>query len=217
MSDDHIDVPPKNERSVINRAGDQHKTHCKDWVSGKVPFPCNAHHILPVTCFNRIKCNPQAKAAYVRRCIWVSKWNINGGTRHKQPEENNMIRLPLFSAYNNAYPKPGKTEFRKAEGKYPVNECMHNSRYSEHYIYNKEVRTWLNDNVWSKLQEDKEKHKLKGKDILKELQGAEGHFRGELVKRGKREPGTKKGWMDRPDKWWMPFTMAHDDETQLED
>jgi len=133
-----------------------------------------------------------------------------------------MVRLPLFSAYYNAYPSKKGGLYNKRK-KYPVNECMHNSRYSEHYLYNKEVRKWLNENVWSTLQENKEKHKFKGKPILGQLQDGESHFRGELITRGSRKgakcgKGTKKCWENKKtDKsWFLPFSMASDGDTRIE-
>jgi hypothetical protein len=200
----------------MNRKGDEHKQNCKDWVSTKVPWNCNAHHILPVTCFNPIEVKPKDKMAYVRRCIWVSQWDINGGNRFKFAKgQNNMVRLPLYSAYFKSYPASAMAQFKRSA--YPVNECMHNSRYSEHYLYIKEVRKYLNDEIWSTLQEDKKKHKNKGKDILSQLRAAEAYFRGELERRGNRttakgNSGTKECWFNKKTdpQWTLPFSMAAD-------
>jgi len=172
---------------------------------------------------------PKDKMNYVKRCIWVSKWNINGGNKFSTPKkdpENNMVRLPLFSAYNKRYPNTAAGKFKEP---HPENQCMHNSRYSEHYLYNKQVRKWLSDNVWSTLQENKEKHKGKGKDIKKLIENGVKHFRGELVRRGARgtssgNVGTKACWLNRKEnkqlnikedkEWTLPFSMA-DDATNL--
>lgn len=211
----HVPVPPKPKRSVITRKNDEHKQNCQGWISNRVPWPGNAHHILPVTCFNPLKVKPPSKIKYVLRCIWVSEWDINGGNRFKFSKgSNNMVRLPIFSAYKNSYPSTSNGKFKRAT--YPVNEPMHNSRYSEHYLYISEVREYLNDEIFSKLQEDKQKHKNKGKSILGELQGAESHFRDELIARGQRNTGTIIGWQTKksdPD-WMLPFSMASDAMTQ---
>lgn len=210
MADDHIAVPPPRKRSVINRVGKQHQKNCAGWIRNTKPFPCNAHHILPVTCFNPIEISSQENKAYVYRCIYVSKWDINGGNRFTfPPGDNNMVRLPLQSAYTKAYPKKAGDKFTRAN--YPVNECMHNSRYSEHYLYTKEVRQYLDDKIWKTLKENKKEHKGKGKDILTQLQGAEKYFRDELKSRGERKGGTIACWDKRgtDPKWSLPFSMAH--------
>src|SRR6266567_5764012 len=205
MANDHVPVPPKAKRSVLNRKGKEHQQNCAGWISSKQPWPSNAHHILPVTCFNPIEVTPKDKMAYVRRCIWVSEWDINGGNRFpvspKTSPKNNMVGLPLFSAYKNSYTtEPGK--FKRV--KYPVNKCMHNSRYGEHYLYNKEVRKWLNDELWSTLQEDKQKHQKQGKNILSKLEKGVKHFRAELKRRGSRATsngiaGTIDCWVHKED------------------
>lgn len=219
MADDHVAVPPAGKRSVITRKGKQHQTNCAGWVSNKKPWPSNAHHILPVTCFNPIDVTPKDKAAYVKRCVLVSKWDINGGNRFSiSGDENNMVSLPLYSAYFNAYPAKSGSKFKKAV--YPVNQCMHNSRYGEHHLYIREVKKHLQSKVWSKLQEDKQKHKNKGKDILSELKTATKHFRDQLVDRGQRttqngSSGTIDCWNNKNTdlEWMLPFSMASDGDT----
>jgi hypothetical protein len=224
MADDHVAVPPKGERSIINRKNKEHQTNCAGWINNKNPWNCNAHHILPVTCFNPIQVDPASKVFYVIRCVLVSKWNINGGNKFPtQGRKNNMVSLPLSSAYNNTYPalKNLSGPFKKPV--HPINECMHNSGISEHYLYIKEVRTYLENNVWNKLQEDKEKHKGKGKPIKDELETAVEHFRDELEKRGNRKTkagnkGTVDCWRaQKSDKGWMrTFSMASNAMTQHE-
>ena len=209
MADAHISVPPARKQSVTNRAGKQHQKNCAGWISNKKPFQCNAHHILPVTCFNPIELSSPENRAYVKRCIKVSKWDINGGNRFPFPKgSNNMVRLPLQSAYFKRYPKKSGGSFKAP---YPINECMHNSRYSEHYLYTKEVRQYLDDKIWKTLKENKKIHKGKGKDILNQLQSAEKYFRSELVTRGQRNKGTISCWNTRNSnpKWSLPFSMAH--------
>lgn len=208
MADEHIGLPKPSEQSVIARASDQHKQNCKDWQSGKSPFACNAHHILPVTCFNPIQTKNADSRHYIRRCIMVSKWDINGGNRFSFPKgQNNMIRLPTMGAYTRSYPsKPGGA-FRLA--RYPTNECAHSSRYAEHHLYNREVADYLDKHIWQTLKENKAQHKGEGKDILSLLQKAEKHFRGQLARRGVRSGGTLKAWDRQPDSGWaLPFSMA---------
>jgi hypothetical protein len=224
MTDVHVAVPPKGERSIINRRGKQHQTNCDGWVSNKVPWPANAHHILPVTCFNPIALSDDAQIFYVMRCIWVSQWDINGGNKFPTPPtdpENNMVSLPLSSAYKKSYPTPGKPNAPFKRPVYPVNKCMHNSSLSEHHLYIREVRTHLQTFVFDKLQEDKAKHKGKGKSIKSEIEDAVKHFRGELVTRGSRttkagNQGTIQCWQNQKtdDEWGLPFSMASDDLTQ---
>lgn len=212
MAGKHIEVPKAAERSVINRKGKQHQDYCEDWVSDRIPWRCNAHHIIPVTCFNPIQVSNQQSRRYVRRCILVSKWNINGGKKFKglqSPKgKNNMIRLPLKSAYTQSYPTKRGNPYRRKS--YPEDIPMHNSRYSEHYLYTKEVRKYLDDEIWKNLKENKEKHKGKGKDILNQLKAAEKHFRQQLADRGKRKDGTVECWHNRKTdpKWARPFSMA---------
>jgi hypothetical protein len=223
-ADDHVAVPKKGERSIITRKGKEHQTNCDKWLSNKKPWSCNAHHILPVTCFNPIEVDPADKVYYVTRCIWVSQWNINGGNKFstaKTAPENNMVRLPLFSAYKKTYPPPGKPNAPFKKPDHPINQCMHNSSYSEHYLYIREARKYLQANVWDKLQEDKAKHKGKGKNIKGELEDAVKHFRGELETRGNRKSkggyqGTVDCWRHQleDEGWWITFSMAHDDMTQ---
>lgn len=220
MADDHVAVPKLGERSVVSRKSKEHQTNCAGWVNSKKPWPSNAHHILPVTCFNPIDVNPKDKLAYVKRCVAVSQWNINGGNKFAiSGDDNNMVSLPLFSAYNNAYPATAAGKFRRAV--YPVNQCMHNSRYSEHHIYIKEVKEYLQSNIWANLQEDKQKHKLKGKSVLAELKAGSKHFRDQLVTRGARatqngNSGTIQCWQNKStdtDEWMLPFSMASDGAT----
>lgn len=218
MADDHMDVPDEPERSVITKSSTYYD-YTKDWDSGSKPWPCQAHHILPGACFSigNILCDPKDKKFYIIRCLLVSKWNLNGGSRHEGLQggegANNMVRLPTSRAYKKTYAAT-LAKFKKG---HPVNECMHGwGGWSEHYLYNKEVTQWLNDNIWSTLQEDKVKHKGKGKDILSQLKGGQDHFRGELVRRGSRttpkgNSGTIDCWLDKKDKnRSLPFSMAND-------
>ncbi len=207
----HEPVPPPKERSVLGR-NSSYKDYTKSWVSGRKPWRCSAHHILPVSCFklHNIKCSPASKKYYVRRCLWVSKYNVNGGTKfaglQKPIGENNMVRLPTKSGYTKTYPTPRRPKYKNP---HPENECMHSGSWSEHFLYNIEVQQWLNDNVWKKLQENKAKHQGKGKSILADLQKGEKHFRDELVKRGKRNDGTKACWKDKNKaRRSLPFSMA---------
>jgi len=218
MASQHKDVPPPAERSVIAKKTPDYYNFTDQWVNGSTPWTCQAHHILPGQCFSmgNLQCDTDKKH-YVRRCIWVSKWNINGGKKHqglqKPKGQNNMVRLPTKKAYVRRY----AATFAKFKSPYPVNECMHGwGGWSEHYLYNKEVAKWLNDKIWSTLQEDKVKHKGKGKDILSQLQGGEAHFRAELVRRGSRttpkgNAGTIACWLDKSDpNRSLPFSMADD-------
>lgn len=213
MADAHKPVPPPNKRSVTNRVGKQHQDNCEDWVSSKKPWPCNAHHLLPVSCFNPIKLTNKEERHYVQRSVWVSEWDINGGNRFPFPKgDNNMIQLPLFSAYKKFYPKNPSLPFKPG---CPENKCMHNSRYSEHYIYLKEVAKYLDDKIWINLKENKAQHQGKGKNILGQLQDAEKHFRKELTYRGNRatskgNKGTKQCWQNKKSdpQWSIAFSMA---------
>lgn len=208
--DDHVAVPKPGDRSILGRKNKEHQTNCQSWLDNKHPWNCAAHHILPVTCFNPIKCNPKSKTYYVRRCLWVSQWNINGGNKFSEPKgSNNMVRLPTFSAYTKRY---ASTLAKFKQPVSPVNECSHSGTYGEHYRYNIEVHKYLEDNVWTTLQEDKAKHKNKGKNIKGLITTAHGYFRGELVRRGGRAPGTVNGWLNKKtDKCWaLPFSMAND-------
>src|SRR4051812_32814931 len=109
MSNKHMDVPPPAERSVIAKKTPAYYNFTDSWVNGKTPWPCQAHHILPGACFSlaNIRCSPADKKHYVMRCIWVSKWNINGGTKHqglqKPKGQNNMVRMPTKKAYVKTY------------------------------------------------------------------------------------------------------------------
>lgn len=224
MSDDHVAVPKKGERSIITRKGKEHQANCAEWQSNKKPWPANAHHILPVTCFNPIDVDPRDKVHYVLRCLLVSEWNINGGNKFATPKsdpKNNMVRLPLWSAYKNTYPNPRVTDAPFKKAAYPVNQVMHNSGYSEHHLYIREVRKHLQKFVWNKLQEDKAQHKGKGKSIKGEIEDAVSHFRTQLELRGNRKTqagneGTINCWRNqRTDpQWWVTFSMANDDDTQ---
>jgi hypothetical protein len=160
-----------------------------------------------VTCFNPVKCNPKSKANYIYRCLYVSQWNINGGNKFSDPKgQNNMVRLQTMSAYTKRY----AATLVKFKPPYPVNECSHSGTYGEHYRYNIEVNKWLEANVWSTLQEDKVKHKLKGKDIKSLLTNGHNYFRGQLTVRGSRPPQTINGWLTRKQnpRWALPFSMA---------
>ena len=219
MSNKHMDVPDAPERSVIAKKTPAYYDFTDDWTSGSIPWPCQAHHILPGACFSlgNIRCTPADKKKYVMRCIWVSKWNINGGKKHESLQkpigQNNMVRMPTKKAYVKRY----ATTRANFKSPYPKNECMHGwGGWSEHYLYNSEVEVWLNDNIWTTLQEDKVKHKGKGKDILALLQKGEKHFRDELVRRGSRttpkgNKGTIACWLDKTDpNRSLPFSMADD-------
>lgn len=187
--------------------------HTDLWKSANNPWPNQCHHILPVTCF-RFKNLPKDKKYYLRRCLWVSKWNINGGKRHPQTpkKDNNMLMLPTLRAYKNRYPAtPGPITAKK----YPVNLPVHDSTYSEHHLYTLELRDHLKRKIWDKLQEDKKKHKGKGEDILSRLRSAQSKFRGELEKRGDRRTkkgnqGSKECWDVRKSdpQWPLTFSMA---------
>ncbi len=204
----HEAVPPPAKRSVLAR-NSSYKNYTEDWESGRKPWRCSAHHILPVSCFklNNIKCSPKDKKYYVRRCLWVSKWNVNGGSRFEGTTgDNNLVRLPTKSGYTKTYPNRRRPHYIEPS---PEDECMHSGSWSEHYLYNKEVQQWLNDNIWKKLQENKEKHKGKGKSILAELQRGEKHFRKQLGLRGQRNGGTVVCWEDKKRKnRTRPFSMA---------
>jgi hypothetical protein len=213
MANTHVDVPPPAERSVIAKKAPAYYKFTYDWQSGSKPWHCQAHHILPGQCFSmgNLQCDTNKKH-YVMRCIWVSKWNINGGAKHdalqKPIGQNNMMRLPTRKGYIKTYAKV----LSKFKSSRPENLPMHGwGGWSEHNIYNKEVMKWLNDKIFSTLQEDKVKHKAKGKDILAELQGGEAHFRAELIRRGSRNGGTITCWLDpnRPRRS-LPFSMADD-------
>jgi len=97
MADDHMDVPDEPERSVITKSSTYYD-YTENWVSGSIPWPCQAHHILPGACFARsnLKC-PNDKKNYVIRCLLVSKWNINGGSRHEGTE---CDRRPYSSCWS---------------------------------------------------------------------------------------------------------------------
>lgn len=207
----HKAVPPPSKRSVLGRNG-SHTSYTKGWVSGKSPWYCAAHHILPVSCFSlkNIKCKPASKKYYIRRCLWVSEYNVNGGAKFKKKQKakgkNNMVRLPTKSGYTKTYPTRRRTTYKT---EHPVNECMHSGTWSEHYLYNKEAYQWLTDYVWKKLQENKEKHGKKGKSILAALHLGEEHFRKQLVNRGKRNGGTEDCWEDKNKRnRTRPFSMA---------
>src|SRR5688572_1427515 len=126
---DHVPVPKAADRSVLRKIGKQHQTNCDAYPA---PWKCAAHHILPLTCFKSLKCNPQSKSKYILRCLWVSQWNVNGGNKFKEPStDNNMISLPTFSGYRKTY----AGTLAKFKPLHPVNKCSHTGTYGEHYLY----------------------------------------------------------------------------------
>jgi hypothetical protein len=204
----HEALPKKVDYSELEKISKHHQDNCLNWTHNKFPWQCAAHHILPLTCINSIECTPASKAKYIRRCLWVSKWNINGGPKYARPKGgNNMVKLPTISAYRRRY----KSTLAKFVVPHPVNLCSHSGTEGEHYLYIKEVHVYLEREIWSKVQEDKVNHKLKAEDVNGELGTGEDHFRGELVRRGNRPPGTINGWLDQTKPMWsLPFSMADD-------
>ena len=149
------------------------------------------HHILCVSCFADGNIDV-SDLNYIHSCMGVTEWNVN--------EPPNLIGLPTKSAYVDPQ-APGDW------GGYPCHQVEHNPSHTDG------VKKWLNDNIWSPLEQDPPDCTVVGKTLAQMLARGSTHWRRWLLKRGKEEGGTKTCWKQRndpgmEDSWFIPFSMC---------
>jgi hypothetical protein len=161
---------------------------------------CQIHHIVCVTCISSRKSGyPADMEDYLEACLWITKWDLN--------DAHNLVGLPLNKQY------------RKSDGKTPVDQPSHQVDHNTRDGYTKEVLDYLKANVWNSLTAKKKVHDVDAATLRQQLRDASDGFRGKLEKRGKRgKLGTKAGgtdvcWENRfeaPYKsiWYHPFSMG---------
>jgi hypothetical protein len=162
-----------------------------------------SHHIVCLSAMGKRK-PASGQENYMEACLWMTKWNIN--------DPPNMIGLPTRRWYMSEY-HAGRFE--------PKNLPSHKN---DHDLYLEEVTTWLQNNVWSRLNPKEKNHRIGGEPLQRELETASRLHERLLLIRGKRNGGTEKSWLSRMDNnkdkaarhaaggannlWYQPFSMA---------
>jgi hypothetical protein len=192
MAEGEHQAKVEKRQAQLSRHGDDHIKNC-----GGAPIAISAvHHILCITCmakrFNDYKKGSPDIAAYIERCLDITPWDINDG--------HNQIRLPK------------KKQYFLGDPTFPGNLVCHDV---DHPTYTDEISEHLKTEVWNKLCQNQEPHKVDSKSIKGELDGVSTTFRTKLMGRALRPPGTAVGWAKRhedeyADTWYHPFSMAED-------
>lgn len=183
--------------------------------NGQAAGQCEFHHVLPVETVQDGNilgdtCSTEEKD-FLYKCMCMTTWDTN--------EQPNLIGLPTKRPYYDADKKvlkgfsladlkalsPQAGEF----GSLPDLPCHLN----DHNRFNIEVIEALDAEVWSKLLEDGEKCKFKGRSIRAMLRAQSNAWKAELRTRGERDGGAAECWVNRhtPAKrmvWHFPLSMA---------
>jgi len=209
----HLQKTRKRE-STLERSNNFTK-NLTGYKSGSSPYLNQVHHILPCSLFKYARIEEalnkdSAKATYCSDCLWITIWDIN-----KAP---NLIQLPLWGAYINAYKslptdrlgQPSRAIMPPAPANAPNNLPCHDWGHLSKNGYSREVRDWLRDNIWNALNVAQNQHDVDAKKIQDQLKEGEEEWRAELeVFRGDRFKGTVRAWVTRRNdpKWFEPFSM----------
>jgi len=183
---------------------------------------CEFHHVLPITSLQDPSIMDDSlekeEKDFIHKCMAKTKWDIN-----KQP---NLIGLPTKRPYEKADKEVAKEKDKPAAqrlataaffkgldptkaqfGALPDLPCHLN----DHPKYNIAVISKLDDTVWPKLLDDREKCKDKGKSIRKTLMDQSKHWKDFLVnKRGCSHGGAAHCWVNREQEksvWYIPLSM----------
>lgn len=202
-----------------------YKKICTDGYQGS---RTEAHHIVPKTAVDKsVGTYDPPKRKYLKDVMWITDWNLNA--------KSNLIGLPTLDSFlifeqqlvrlkkdQEYHAKVNKavTTFNKkplstrkkilaklaAPDYYPI----HNPVSWGHTVYNKEVKTELEDNVWGPLNEQQKKHNVDAKSVKSELEGVVDMNRDYLEERGEEGKGAtvKQFFEQKGSEWWKPFTMA---------
>jgi hypothetical protein len=185
---------PKEQKSVLWR-NSSYRSAC----SGGTMLSWEAHHIA---CNHAVegrdtmmKQMSKEDRRFVEDCLWITDWDLNN--------KGNLVGLPKNKQY------------RLTDGKAPANKCSHQVDHNTSDGYTNECKTWLKDNVWDTLREERKEHEIDPKDIKGQLKACTSWFKAELRRRGGRKGGTAKCWKNRfeddhTEKWYYPFSMAND-------
>jgi hypothetical protein len=161
---------------------------------------CQIHHVVCVSCIaDRKGAYPDDMEDYLEACLWITKWDLNDG--------HNLVGLPLNKQY------------RRSDGKTPVDQPSHQVDHNTRDGYTSEVFKYLKENVWNSLTAKKKVHDVDAGKLRTQLRNASDVFRGRLEKRGKRGDlgsnpgGTGTCWKNRferayKDLWYHPFSMG---------
>ena len=161
---------------------------------------CQIHHVVCVSCIaGRKDGYPDDMDDYLEACLWITKWDLN--------DAHNLVGLPLNKQY------------RRSDGKDPVNQPSHQVDHNTRDGYTQEVFDYLKENVWNSLTAKKKVHEVDAATLRTQLRNASDKLRERLEKRGKRGElgkktgGTKICWENRfevayKDVWYQPFSMA---------
>ena len=186
MSGKHF-KKPKKRFSVLWRDS-TYRDNCSDGFTSGF---WEAHHIA---CNHAVEGREIEKNEdYVEDCLWITEWNLN--------DPGNLIGLPK------------NRQYRKTDGKTPVNMCSHQVDHNTSDGYTNECKQWLKENVWDTLNDKRKNHEINAKSIKASLEKCTSTFKRKLTTRGKRKGGTLICWQNRfeeeyEDSWYYPFSMA---------
>ena len=172
-----------------------------------------AHHVLSISCVNWLP-NKAAKREPLMRVLKVTKWCINN--------KDNMLAMPMFGmtimfytdVLTKKYYKIGKDFLPPKFENIPQHDFEHNGKLGYCSDVKKDV-----EKLWDQVAKAEKQH-LKSKDgIAGKLNKLSEKWKKELLEeRGMRLGGTHKGWKKglgaADSNWYLPFTMASDDNAE---
>ena len=167
------------------------KTSKEDGIVKYYKVPHEAHHILSVSCVNNLEGLSEPQKNIVRRCCHETDWNINN--------KDNLIPLPLFGHSLKWYVIDGNTD-SPGWADWPQHDWDHNSTKGYCADVKKAVL-----NFYETLELQGEGHTATAKSIQNDLVDMQTDWRTEITERGQ---GTHDAWVNKPDTWYYPFSMA---------
>ena len=187
---------------------------------GKAARQSEYHHILPVETIQDASIEPSDELDFFHNCMAMTTWDIN--------ESENLIGLPTKIPYLEFDRDPDRNVARSSDrtankfhsqirnlaaalgafGTIPDLPCHKN----DHPRYNEDLILYIQRNVWQVLQIERQKCKIQGKSILKELRSASSHWRKFLVNRGADHGGAAHCWENREkpeyaEYWFIPLSL----------
>jgi hypothetical protein len=171
-SDEHVSVQGKKPKMFYSRVNPQ-------MSYGPGSNGRQNHHILPCTSVKKSLFGTD-KDRVIKGVIYFTDWNIN--------KSDNMIELPTFKVFQNAYGKKGGKQGGVLQPQ-SVGLACHTRGHPK---YNENVQTALTG-IWAKAKPKVDEHKLtSAEDISGELDGKIGDFKFTIEGRATTQANWKK-------------------------
>jgi hypothetical protein len=184
-------------KDKCDKDGQEYRENCK------VSWTHQAHHVLCVASVTQYV----AKKRGIADIVKMTDWCIN--------TKPNMLAMPPYLGTMVKYYKQWIRDIESAKtppfNNIPVHMCDHPSYKGE---IDREMKK-----IADRAAKSTEQHKTASGTMKGELDSFRDKMKRELNKRGKRGDGTHNEWLKayagKPtDKWYLPFSMADDDDAE---